>query len=219
MVNPLLGGLDDKQRLAVVQRLHRRRYRKGENIFHAGDLGDTIHFLTKGRAAVRVSTPMGEIATLTVLGPDDFFGEQALLAPDSLRTASVVALEPVETMALHYRDFNELRENDPRVDRLLIAVLAAQVRRLTVQVVEALYLPADVRVVRRLHDLTGLYGSATASSTIEILITQEDLATMAGTTRPTANRVLQDLAAAGVIELHRSRIAVIDRTLLARRAR
>lgn len=42
---------------------------------------------------------------------------------------------------------------------------------------------------------------------------------MAGTTRPTANRVLQNLAAGGVIELHRSRIAVIDRALLARRAR
>jgi DNA-binding transcriptional regulator YhcF (GntR family) len=42
---------------------------------------------------------------------------------------------------------------------------------------------------------------------------------MAGTTRPTVNRVMQDLAQAGIIELGRGRFIVVDSTALARAAR
>ena len=42
----------------------------------------------------------------------------------------------------------------------------------------------------------------------------EDLASLAGSTRPTANRTLQPLVTDGVIELGRGRIEVLDRTRL-----
>jgi DNA-binding transcriptional regulator YhcF (GntR family) len=42
---------------------------------------------------------------------------------------------------------------------------------------------------------------------------------MAGTTRPTVNRVMQDLAEAGIVELGRGRFTVIDSAALAREAR
>ena len=45
-------------------------------------------------------------------------------------------------------------------------------------------------------------------------ITQQDLAALAGTTRPTANRALQPLLDAGVVELGRGRIVVTDRAAL-----
>lgn len=218
-MNELFAGLGEAQRHAVAQLLRRRRYPKGGTIFHAGDPGDTIHFVAKGHVAVRVSTPLGEVATVAVLGPDDFFGELALIAPDSARTASIVALDPVETLALHHRDFNDLRDMDPRVDRLLIAVLAAQVRRLTGQVLDLMYSPTDVRIIRRLHDLARQYRPGVQGAPIEVPLTQDDLATMVGTTRPTANRVLKDLAAEKVIELHRGRIVVVALDVLAKRAR
>jgi len=40
----------------------------------------------------------------------------------------------------------------------LIAILAAQVRRLSTHPAEALYVPADTRVRRRLLDMTVIYG-------------------------------------------------------------
>ena len=52
-----------------------------------------------------------------------------------------------------------------------------------------------------------------------VAVTQEEIATMAGTTRPTVNRVMQDLAEAGLVELGRGRFTVVDPAALARTAR
>jgi CRP-like cAMP-binding protein len=54
---------------------------------------------------------------------------------------------------------------------------------------------------------------------VVIGVRQEDLATMAGTTRPTANRVLQPLVDVGVVALHRGRIEVIDPSAVNARSR
>jgi CRP-like cAMP-binding protein len=212
----LLADLNADVRHAVVTLMVRRTYQKGETLFHEGDPGDTLHLIEKGRVAIRPSTPNGDVVTLTVLGPGAFFGEQALLSDDAVRTSSAVAMEAVETRMLHRRDLTALRREQPSIDRFIVSVLAAQVRRLSNQVLEALYTPAEHRVVRRLAELARLYDSGTA--TIDIGVRQEDVATMAGTTRPTANRALQDLVDGGVIALRRGHIEVIDRTALAKRA-
>ena len=218
----LLAGLNPDHRQAVLARCQRRRYDKGETLFHAGDLGATVHLLVKGWVAVRVGTPQGDTATFTVLGPGDMFGEQALLQPSSRRTASVVALAAVETLTLDRADFDELRDRHPGVERALVDLLAAQVRRLSLALADALYLPADKRVLRRLADLCVTYGAVPAAAglrppvpgsdpgPVEIPLTQDDLATMAGTTRPTVNRVLRSAVAAGYVALHRGRIVVLD---------
>ena len=195
----------------------RRAFRKGDTLFHEGDPGDALHLIEKGRIAIRPCTPNGDVVTVVVLGPGASFGEQALLTTDAVRTASAVALETAETRTLHRRDLADLRSTHPSIDRFLVDLLAAQVRRLTGQVLEALYTPAEQRVVRRLADLVALYDTGTRP--VVIGVRQEDLATMAGTTRPTANRVLQPLVDAGAVELHRGRIDVIDPDVVATRAK
>ena len=85
-------------------------------------------------------------------------------------------------------------------------MLAAQVRRLSGEVLDALYMPADHRVVRRVADLAVLYN--TGVEPIDIPIRQEDLASMAGTTRPPGNRVLKQLEDDGVLSVSRGRMEV-----------
>jgi CRP/FNR family transcriptional regulator, cyclic AMP receptor protein len=108
---------------------------------------------------------------------------------------------------------DRLRRTYPSVDRLLVEYLAAQVRRLSERLTEALCFEARTRVLRRLLDLDAVFVGG------PVPVTQEDISTMAGTTRPTVNRVMQDLAEAGIIELGRGRFIVIDSTALARAAR
>ena len=204
----LLAGLSDDDRRSVLSRMTRRSFRKGETLFHEGDPGDSLHLIEKGRVAIRPSTPLGDVVTLAILGPGESFGEQALLAPDAKRTASAVALESVETRMLHRRVVDELRTTQPSIDRFLIEVLAGQVRRLSQRVLEALYDPADRRVVRRLAELAELYDEG--ESPIVIGLRQDDLATMAGTTRSTTNRVLQQLVESGAVTVRRGRLEVHD---------
>jgi CRP-like cAMP-binding protein len=213
----MLQGLSDEDRRAVLARLNRRSYRKGVMIFHEGDPGDSLHLIEKGRVAIRASTRSGDEAILAVLGQPDFFGEQALLSPTSTRTASVLTLEPVETRVLLRSDFDALRREHPSIERLLVEVLAAQVRRLSGQLLEALYLPVEARVVRRLAGLADLYASEDAN--IDIPMRQEELASLAGSTRSTTNRVLQQLVDDQIVTLGRSRIVILDPAALAERSR
>ena len=81
------------------------------------------------------------------------------------------------------------------------------VRRLSDLLVEAHYLPADQRVLRRLAELG-------ASGDGVIPLTQEELAHLAGTSRATVNRVLRDGQDRGELELQRGRIQVLDASRL-----
>lgn len=195
----------------------RRRYARRETLWHEGDPGDTLHLIDAGRIAIRVGTPLGDTATVTVLGPGEVLGELALLEGASgasgRRSASAVALERTETLVIHHDAFEELRREHPTVERFLVAVLAEQVRRLTTHLVDALYVPADTRVARRLLELDAVYDGG------DIALTQEDVATLAGTSRATVNRVVGELETAGAVELRRGRIKVLDGVALERKAR
>jgi CRP/FNR family transcriptional regulator, cyclic AMP receptor protein len=213
----LLSALTEEDRRAVFKTMVRRTYRTGETLFHEGEPGNQFYVIERGRVAIRVSTALGDVATIAVLGAGDSFGEQALLDDSAVRTASAVALEPVEVRTLLRQHFDELRRQNAAVDRLLVEVLAAQVRRLSARLLEALYVPADRRVVRRLAELAVLYDMS--AEPLEIPLRQDDLASMAGTTRPTANRILRQLENDGVIALGRGHVQIIDPASLARRAR
>ena len=215
-VPALFDLLGDDERSSLRTAMHRRRFKRGEVIFHEGDPGESLHLIDKGHVAIRTTTPLGEVATLTVLGPTETFGEGALLAPDSRRTASAVAIEGAVTLSLNHSDFDALRVRNPAIERFLTDTLAAQVRRLSSHLTEALYTPVDTRVLRRLVVLSESYGT---DGGIVIPVTQEDLASMAGTTRPTANRVLKAAEADALVRVARGRIEVLDLAGLRRRAR
>ena len=95
---------------------------------------------------------------------------------------------------------------------MLVEILAARVRRLSAHLVEALYVPVDKRVVRRLLALCRQYGNG--SRQVSLPLTQSELAEMAGATRPTVNKVLRTLEEARVISLGRGSVQVLDRAAL-----
>jgi CRP-like cAMP-binding protein len=209
----VLDGLAPDDRSRVLAAARTRRYRRGQALFRIGDRGDALHLVEAGRVAVRVGTPDGNEATIAVRGPGDHVGEQALVQESGTRTATVVALEPVVTLALHREAFEGMRRFHPSVERVLVATLADRLVQTTDQLIEALFTPADIRVERRLAALAQIY-RADDDGPVDIPLTQDDLASMAGTSRPTANRALQGLERRGVVRLARGRIRVLDPGLL-----
>jgi CRP-like cAMP-binding protein len=214
---PILEGLSAEDVRRVLAAARRRKFARGEVIFHDGDPADTILLIEKGRVAVRVTTPLGHTATLAVFGPGDVFGELALVAGGGSRSATAVALETTETLAIHQDAFDSLQAEHPTVTEVLVHLLADKVRTFNTMLLEALYVPADTRVLRRLVAVAGMY--AEDGSTAVVPLTQEDLAGLAGTTRATVNRVLRAEEKRGTVALARGRITVTDREALSRRAR
>jgi CRP/FNR family transcriptional regulator, cyclic AMP receptor protein len=216
---PLLAHVPEEDVQLVLSVARRRKFDRGEVVFHEHDPAETLHLIDKGRFVARVGTPLGDTAILTVMGPGHMFGELALLgAADERRSATVAALEPSETRSVHRLDFERLRARHPETSEILIAILSGQVRRLTTHLVEALYVPAEKRVRRRLIEMVAVYDDGAAAEVV-VPLTQEDLAGLAGTSRATANRVLREEEARGAVRLGRGRTTVLDVEALTRRGR
>jgi CRP-like cAMP-binding protein len=212
---PLLAVLTEDDRRDLLSRSRRRRFAKGEVIFHEGDPGETLHLVANGRVAVRLTTPLGDATTLRIIGAGGWFGELALLCP-APRNATIVALEPVETLVLHRDQVSDVRERVPGFEHVVAEALVTEVRRLSIALLEALFVPADKRILRRLADLASIYGRGDAPTVIPL--TQEEVARFAGTTRPTVNKVLQAAAADGMLDLRRGEIEILDVAGLTRRS-
>lgn len=156
---------------------------------------------------MRIITSVGDIATIALVGPGDVFGLMAVLGAAPRRTATVVALERSETLAIATSVFFRLRAEYPEVRDAVDLLVVSQLAETSDRLVEALYTPSTTRVRNRLNDLARLYGDL-ARGEVVIPLSQEHLAGLAGTTRETVNRVLKQEEQRGTVELGRNRIVV-----------
>ena len=207
----VLEALAAEDRQRVLAAATRRRFGRRQALFHQDDPADTVHLIDQGRVAVQITTPLGDVATIAVAGPGEVVGELALLGSHPRRTASAVALEPTQTLAVHKSAFDELRRLHPSVNELLIEMLASTIRRTTTRLVDALYVPVDKRVAKSLCELADRSPPCDAAV---LPMTQDELASMVGATRPTVNQALQKLQAAGAVRIARGTVEVIDRPTL-----
>lgn len=210
----LFAGVPPEDVRRVLGIARRRTFKRSEVVVHEGDPADSLHLVVTGRFAVQRTTRVGEDALIAVHGPGDAFGELALVE-SAARAATVYALEPAETLCVHRIEFDELRANHPSVDRMLVTLLANQVRRMDELLTEAYYDDAGKRLLRRLLELASVYDNG--GGEVVIPLTQEQLASLAGASRATVSAVLSAERKRGTIALRRGATILLDRELLARR--
>ncbi|HEV2591258.1 MAG TPA: Crp/Fnr family transcriptional regulator [Gaiellaceae bacterium] len=212
----LFAGVPESDVREVLKYARRRNFGRGEVVFHQHDPADSLHLIVRGRFAFRTMTPVGDVVTLGVRGPAESFGEMAVVDEQGKRSATVAALEPAETLAVFRDDFSALRRTCQSIDQMLIAFLVNEVRTLNDRLLEALFVPVERRVRRRLVELATVY--AGGDGTAIIPLTQEVVAELSGARRATVNQVLRQEQERGTVELGRGRIRVTDRDGLQRRS-
>jgi CRP/FNR family transcriptional regulator, cyclic AMP receptor protein len=213
----LLEGVPPEQVRELLSIARRRTFARNEVVFHRDDPGDSLHLISKGRFSIRVMTPLGDVATIAIRGPGESFGEMVLISEEPRRSATVTSLEDSETFAIYRAEFERLRRDQPQTTELLLRFLTNEVRMLNERLLEALYLPVEKRVRRRLLELAKLYPGEDGKPLIAL--TQEMLAELAGASRATVNQVLRDEEKRGAIELRRGRTRILEPESLEGRAR
>jgi len=201
----------------VADRMVRRRYRRGEVIFHEGDPGDALHLVVEGLVKIGRVSPDGDEAIVAALGPGEAFGELVLLdgAP---RSATATALDATVTLTLARDVFVSLVDDDPSFRWALFAGIAAHHRRLTDQLAEAHFLDLAGRLARQLARLAR-DGTADGDGVrLGRLYTQSELAAMIGGTRPRVNRLIGEFVDAGLIRVEPDDLVIVDLEALERRA-
>lgn len=207
-----VAALPETGRDAVLGAAKPRVYRDRDTLIRQGDEARSLFMIESGRVVIRFDTPAGDSLLLGILGPGDVFGEVGLLDGRSERSASAQAVGEVVVRVLRQEDFDRLRRTNPDVNDFVMLAMARQVQRLTRLVAEALYVPVERRVARRLYEVARAFAGETWP--VVVPLTQEELAQLAGTTRPTANQALKKLESVGVLRLSRGRVELLDgRTL------
>lgn len=194
-----------------------RTFRAKDVVVRQGESADALFLVERGSLVVRYTTEAGDTVTLSVLGAGDVFGELGVLLSGHERTATAEAVEDVVVRVLRRDDFEALRRLHEEVADFLLQVLARRTDRLSRLVAEAHHLPVDRRIARRLLEVGRHFSKGVLP--VVVPLTQDDVAQLAGATRPTTNQVLKRLEADGVLRLSRGRVEILDVPGLRERAR
>jgi CRP-like cAMP-binding protein len=125
---PLFHGLNNRHLELLAKRMVDRQYSAGQPIVTQGHGGEGFFVVVSGKAEAFRERAGGEKVTVNTFGPTDFFGELALL-DDGLRTASVIASEPTNCLALTRWDFLSALREDSEMSVLILQELAKRFRR------------------------------------------------------------------------------------------
>ncbi len=190
----------------------RKRWPTDATIFLEGEPGGSILVLLEGRVKAFATTLDGRELILSLRGAGDLLGEIAALSDgDSVRTASVVALEPVVGQMLTTAQFETFLLQHPKAALVLLRSVLHRLEQSVQMRIE--YGAHDVlgRVARRLCELAEVHGEPTPEGIrVAIGLSQDELATWVVASREGVTRVLARLRKDGSILTDRKSIVVVD---------
>lgn len=207
---PCFSNLDTAHLQVLARSLGAQSFERGEAIFHQGSPGNVLYIIVTGQVRIYTISEAGQELSVTIFRAGDFFGELALLDGQP-RSASAVAMGRTSALLLHRSAFLHAVHDYPPI---AVAILEAMAQRLRQSTSHADLLgtsSAIQRVARQILALASRYGQREGDVThIDLRLTQDDLASLVGTTRETANRALANLRDQGLIQMARARVSVLD---------
>lgn len=204
---PLLEGLDESELERIAQVAIPRSFPKGARVFHEGDESDACYVIRSGELRVTREHSDGRAIALATLGPGELVGELAML-DGGVRSASLEALTDVELLALSASDMRGLLERNAEMTAKLVVALTRRLREANERITRQSFQTVPSRVAGVLLRLVAEDGPDREGVTIRM--NQADLAQLAGTSRESVSRFLAVLERAGVVEVGRGRVTVLE---------
>ncbi len=213
MAQPFRDGEFDPAVFLSSAGLGRRivQFKAKEPFFVQGSPADSIFYLQKGRAKMTVVSSAGKEATITLLNPGDFIGEESLAGVVGRRLATATALTACTALRIERTQMIDVMHDETAFSDLFLKYLLGRVMRTQADLIDQLFNSSEKRLARILL-LMAEYGKDGNPEPIIPKITQETLADMVGTTRSRVSFFMNRFRKMGLIE-YNGRIKV-NRTLL-----
>jgi CRP/FNR family transcriptional regulator len=207
---PVFETLGEADLLRVAQLGVPRAFRPGQVVFREGDASDTCYVVAAGHARAIRENPDGRTIALAHFGPGDIFGELAMF-DDERRSATVEALDDLQTIAILGPDFRRLLHEHAGLSVKLVVSLGRRLREANERLSRQSFQTVQSRVATVLGGLVDdARREGAAQHDVLVTVTQADIAQLAGSSRESASRFLAVLERAGVITQGRGRITVHD---------
>ena len=208
---------DDLARVAAVA--VPRRFAADQIIFREGDASDTCYIVRSGHARAVREHADGRTITLAHFGPGDIFGELAMFDSER-RSATLESLDELEAVAITGDDMRRLLREHPDISMKLVMALGRRLREANERLSRQSFQTVQSRVATVLSQLVSRALDETPANSLDqdvlLVITQSDIAQLAGSSRESASRFLAVLERAGVVTQGRGKITVHDPSALQR---
>ena len=198
-------GPDELDR--AVRGTSERLYAKGAYICHKGDRLDYWTGVVTGLVKMSAIARSGKAMTFAGIGAGGWFGEGTVLK-DEPRKYDLVAIRDTRLLMMGRSTFNWLCENSVGFNRFLVRQLNERLGQFIASTEYERILDPSARVARHLSWLCNPVLNPDVKGRIDI--TQEDLALLAGVSRPVVNRSLQALEQQGLIKVEHASVTVVD---------
>lgn len=197
---PLFEDLPDTVLADLAAAATPAQWTAGAVIFQRGDAGDWLVALASGRVRLSLITQAGRELTLRHAEAGDTLGELALFDQDA-RSADATAVADSSGYTLSRRAYESLAAKHPALTLGIARYLSRRLRETTEQLESIALYPLEARAARfllfTLRQLNGL--DLPDRATLRLEISQTELATVLGASRPKVNRALAALAEAGAL--------------------
>jgi CRP/FNR family cyclic AMP-dependent transcriptional regulator len=188
---------------ALATHGHTRAYAKGTIVVTEGEPALSMYLIHEGTLRVFVSDENGKEVELNTMGAGEYFGE--LMLGSQVRTATVQTTSKARLTMITRAEFEQALSKQPTLAFHVIQHLIDRVRQLSRNVQGLVSMDVYGRVVRLFNELARDDGG---KRIVPGPLSQQKIADRVGASRSMINRILQDLAAGGYIEVTRERIVL-----------
>jgi CRP-like cAMP-binding protein len=172
-------------------------HQKNGTIFTQGDASKYVMYIQKGRVKLSVVNEVGKEAVVAMLGPGDFFGE-GCLAGQKVCMGTATATTPATVLAIERDEMARVLHGEHEFSDRFIKHMLSRNLRVEADLVDQLFNSTEKRLARTLL-LLARYGKEGQPQTVVSQISQETLAEMIGTTRPTVNLFMNKFKKLGFV--------------------
>lgn len=201
---PLFALLSDHQLAALFPAIQHRSYPRHSFMLRAGEKADALYIIMAGRAKVVVDDGEGREVTLTLIGPNEFFGEMSLI-DDKPRSASVEALDTCEVLYISKAAFMSCLKDNFEVAMLILRAVVGRLREADRKIASLALMDVHGRVARLILEL-----AREIDGTWIVDTGSEEMARMVGASREMVSRVLKEMRETGLIRRDKRKIIVLD---------
>ena len=197
----IFADLEEEALASIARLMSERRFPKESVIVGQEDLGDSLFVVSRGKVKVVLYGRSGREVILSIFKAGDFFGEMSLL-DNQPRSANVIALEDSTLLTLERRAFAAHLEQYPQTALQILAEMSRRLRRADSVIGNLALLDVYGRVARFLRELAADEGEQIDGGlVIRQRPTQQEIASMVGTSRETVSRALSEFQRRGFLEM------------------
>lgn len=207
---PLFKDFDREELDSIQSIFLEREYKKNQVIFMEEETGNYMYIVKYGEVKAVKTSADGRENIVAIHHTGETFGEMSLLDGNT-SPATIVAMEDCRIIYISRQHFETILMKNPKVIMSMLRILCEKLR-LSWKSIQALkYTDAETRLKIILSNLARTDGVPDDDGTrINMKITHQSLAEMAGTSRETISRMISRLQNQNLLKMSSRKFVLLD---------